>query len=503
MFMRRLREDVRGNTLALVAAAMIPMMGVIGCGVDMSRAYLAKTRLQQACDAGVLGGRKVMGANGVDSTVTAEVQKFVNYNFPQGTLGSATFAITPTAGANNSVNLTLSTTEPTVIMKIFGTNSVPVSVTCTARQDFVNTDVVLVLDTTLSMNCLPSDPSNCYSTSEKGGAKIQALRSAVTAFYNALKPAQDELESQGLRLRYGIVPFSETVNVGQLLRSTDSTWVNSTASYRACSNPSPRGSFQNACSSSAAPNSVTRTAAFWSTWNGCIEERQTVNTINASSGYTPPSSAYDLDVSLVPNSTATRWNVYDTTSETARAGFAGIDSACPKAVQQIQAVSSVSNINSFTSAMTAGGYTYLDIGMLWGARLLAPNGLWASNNPSTYNNFPVNRHLILFTDGYIEPNTDTYSAYGVEKFDKRVSGNGTLATQTASHTQRFRMLCNSVKGMNVNVWVVSFGAGSSLTTDLVNCANTPAQAFKADDQTALIAKFTEIGEAIGALRLSQ
>jgi hypothetical protein len=65
------------------------------------------------------------------------------------------------------------------------------------------------------------------------------------------------------------------------------------------------------------------------------------------------------------------------------------------------------------------------------------------------------------------------------------------------------MLCNTVKGMNVNVWVVSFGAGSSLTPDLVNCANTPAQAFKADDQTALIAKFTEIGEAIGALRLSQ
>ena len=142
MFMRRLREDMRGATTAVVAAALIPMIGVIGCGVDMSRAYLAKTRLQQACDAGVLGGRKVMTGATVDSIVTAEVQKFVNYDFPQGTLDTAGFAIAPTAGANSSVDLTLSTTMPTVIMRVFGTMNVPISASCTARQDFVNTDIV-------------------------------------------------------------------------------------------------------------------------------------------------------------------------------------------------------------------------------------------------------------------------------------------------------------------------------------------------------------------------
>jgi hypothetical protein len=207
---------------------------------------------------------------------------------------------------------------------------------------------------------------------------------------------------------------------------------------------------------------------------------------------------------MVPSSTQTRWNVYDTTNETARSALApGIDSACPKAAQQIQRVASVGNMDSYTAGMTAGGYTYLDIGMLWGARLLAPSGLWASNNPTSYNGFPVNRHLILFTDGYIEPDLNTYSAYGVERLDKRVTGSGNATTQTASHTQRFRMLCNSVKGMNVDVWVVSFGAGSSLTSDLVNCASSPSQAFKADDQAALVAKFTQIGEEIGALRLSR
>ncbi len=34
--------------------------------------------------------------------------------------------------------------------------------------------------------------------------------------YSELKPMQDQLESAGMRLRYGVVPFSSTVNVGKL-----------------------------------------------------------------------------------------------------------------------------------------------------------------------------------------------------------------------------------------------------------------------------------------------
>ena len=57
-FMTRLGRDQRGNTIAIVAAAIVPLLGMIGGGIDMSRLYLAKTRLQQACDAGALAGRK-------------------------------------------------------------------------------------------------------------------------------------------------------------------------------------------------------------------------------------------------------------------------------------------------------------------------------------------------------------------------------------------------------------------------------------------------------------
>ena len=47
----------------------------------------------------------------------------------------------------------------------------------------------------------------------------------MLALYDQLKPIQDQLQSQGLRLRYGVVPYSSSVNVGKLLYAADPTWI--------------------------------------------------------------------------------------------------------------------------------------------------------------------------------------------------------------------------------------------------------------------------------------
>jgi len=84
-FMARLAHNEAGNVLAIVAAAIFPLAGLIGGGIDVSRLYLAKTRLQQACDAGALAGRRSMsgitwttGANSNEETA----KNFFNLNFP-------------------------------------------------------------------------------------------------------------------------------------------------------------------------------------------------------------------------------------------------------------------------------------------------------------------------------------------------------------------------------------------------------------------------------------
>jgi len=216
----------------------------------------------------------------------------------------------------------------------------------------------------------------------------------------------------------------------------------------------------------------------------------------------------DLDIDSTPNSEANKWAPYDPDTATAKYGYPGIDDACPRQALPVSRVADEATMRSYLNTMTAGGYTYHDIGLAWGARLMSSTGLWASNNPTTYNSFPVNKHMIFMTDGAMDPDLYAYSAWGVERFatgGRRVTGNGDATRQAQSHLQRFRMLCNKVKSMNVSVWVIAFGtsSGTGLSSDLINCASSPSQAFRASDTAALTEKFRQIGESIGALRLSR
>src|ERR1700761_862916 len=86
-FMTRLRSDVSGNTIAIMAAALIPLAALAGSGVDTARLYVVKVRLQQACDAGVLAGRKFMtdgSGTTLDDTATAQANAFFSNNFKSG-----------------------------------------------------------------------------------------------------------------------------------------------------------------------------------------------------------------------------------------------------------------------------------------------------------------------------------------------------------------------------------------------------------------------------------
>ncbi len=90
-FLGRLRRDIRGNTLAIVGAALVPIAAMIGSGVDMSRAYMARTRLQSACDSAALAGRRVMQNDTVNQAVVDEARRFFNFNFNQGLYNTAAF----------------------------------------------------------------------------------------------------------------------------------------------------------------------------------------------------------------------------------------------------------------------------------------------------------------------------------------------------------------------------------------------------------------------------
>lgn len=211
--MTRLASDQHGNALMMTAAFLLPVCAAIGGGVDMSRAYLAKARLNQACDAAALAGRRAMSNEDVE-TAKPEARKFLNFNFPQGTMGTAAFIPKITRPDTGVIRVEAATTVPTSIMRVFSYEQIPISVECEAKQNYDNIDIVLVVDTTGSMGSILS-----------GEQKIVSLRKAVLALYDELATAQSELTAQGLRLRYGIVPYSSGVNIGSLIFEVDPRYL--------------------------------------------------------------------------------------------------------------------------------------------------------------------------------------------------------------------------------------------------------------------------------------
>jgi Flp pilus assembly protein TadG len=532
--------------MILWAFCLIPMLALIGSGVDMGRAYVARTHLQDACDAAALAGRRAMTASAVDAAVQAEASKFFNFNFPQLAFGTAAFTpvVTSASGAAQTVVITAKTTMPTTIMKLFGYTALPIAVTCNASQDFVNTDIVLVLDTTGSMKdkAVYTDPTT----------KIVSLRSAVLALYDQLSTVQAKLQASGLRLRYGVVPYSSTINVGAALNATSPSYmlqgnwtyqsrqVTTTTAFSeyGCTNAAgsytsrtgtctyfkylPRSfsttAFVNGSRVDIAPligtadssgdTPITQTSKYV-TWAGCTEERQT--TQMSASATAIPTAAYDLDIDKIPTDDASRWKPYLPELEytSYKSSIYPSDPykpqyACPTAAAPMKAWSR-DDLNTYLNTLNPDGGTYHDFGMMWGARWASANGMFGPNNPDTYANMPVKKYIIFMTDGIFDTGYNSlYTGYGVEKLDARVTPGSNAsddADQLARHKTRFNLLCSKAKTMGYSVWVVGFA--TQLDASLTNCASNTGQASTSANTDDLIAKFVEIGKNIGALRLTQ
>jgi Flp pilus assembly protein TadG len=495
--------------MAIVAGAIIPLTAVIGGGLDIARAHLAQSRLSQACDAAALAGRRAMSNEDVE-TAKPEANKFFNFNFPQGYMGTAAFTPTITKPDTGTIKVTASTTVPTTIMKIFKHGSIPISVDCDATQNFDNIDIVLVLDVTGSMD-----------NNLNGEKKIVSLRKAVMALYDELAAAQTQLTAQGLRLRYAVVPYSTNVNVGKLVYGLNSSYLASSAQYQTRWENGGNYSYgpklvdvsTYLTGASINANTIVGGNNKWTSWNGCIEERQTVSSITASSStaYADiPSGARDLNIDLVPDSNSnTKWVpsfprvIYEPDGD-----YAGDDHYCPVEAKRLN-VMTRSDMQNYVNGLTPTGNTYHDIGMIWGARFISRAGIFASDNPSVFNDRPVNRYVIFMTDGILEPSSTGYYSYGVERLDQRIKGgayntsvsDGNGSDLEKRHTVRWLMACNAAKQGGASIW--SIGFGNSIPSSLGSCASNSDQVAVSKNSDELIAKFKEIGKNIGALRLSK
>lgn len=498
-FLSRIRTNEVANVMPMMAMALIPIAGLAGSGLDMSRAYMTKAKLQTACDAAALATRRYMGGNAftVDANgdnepdAKTEGKKFFDFNFPPGTMSAS--AVNLTIGVDpvqtDVVKVSATTTVPTTIMKMFGKNGIDLVASCDADQDFVNNDIMLVLDVTGSMNCTAGTGDSCaYQPSEQSNSRLSRLRSAAVSLYRSLSTA-----SSGVTIRYGFVPYSMTVNVGG---SLNSAWVRSPASYHTCSAFSNGSCTSWGTTSANKPSSVT-----------CVEERSSWDQRTAAN-ITISGAIAQEDLDTVSTGTDNlKWPAYNTTATTGQTNsvstsYTNLTAFCPAAASKLATISSESAFQAKLNAAvgSVGGYTNHDLGIMWGARFLSPTGMFSSTNPTTVNSMRVDRHIIFLTDGAMTAEAKNYSSFGIPSARDRMTGGTDLV---AKHRTRFLNACNRARSapINATIWVIALDVGSGSST-ISPCASG-SDHFYQSNGSDLANVFDTIGKEIGKLRLTK
>jgi Flp pilus assembly protein TadG len=135
--------------LALVAFFLVVLMGCVGLGLDLGRAYLVKIRLGRAVDAGALAAARVLRED--EDAARAEAERVARANGVATGIADVTTALA--FGTNErgeaTVTFTASRTVPTAFATIVGLPTLLVSATAVAAVPPV--DVLLVLDTSGSL----------------------------------------------------------------------------------------------------------------------------------------------------------------------------------------------------------------------------------------------------------------------------------------------------------------------------------------------------------------
>jgi hypothetical protein len=441
-----------------------------------------------------------MATSTLDQDSIDEGAKYFAFNFPNGTMG--TTPVTPNIHISDTdastVVVEASTTVPMTVMKVFGFNTLPASVTCSADQDYVNNDIMLVLDVTGSMNCRAGTGSSCpYELTEQPNARIARLRSAAGALYRALEGAT------GVRTRYGFMPYSMTVNVG---RDLDSSWLANPGNYwqqvSVCTRTDSRGRCTRTSLQWQFNPATTHTSSWWTnTWEGCVEERSTRSQTGTSIKIS--SDVAQADIDDTGNTPALQWQAYDDDIDQ---GYTGTPDMlahfCPAPAKRLATYATEADFNAALNASVSkvGGYTNHDIGIMWGTRYLSSTGMFSADNPTIFDEVPVDKHIVFLTDGAMTADDSNYSSFGIPVREERLTGVSTSTQRLQKHIDRFVNACDRARQMGITIWVIALDTGA--TSTISPCASG-SDHFFVSDGSDLDQVFTRIGKGIGRLRMTQ
>lgn len=462
---RTFRRKQDGTVAIVYSLSALALMGMVGLSVEFARGSNTRASMQAAADAAALTGARTMGTA---AQREAAARAMFDANM-KASADLANLAVTATnitsSGANSGFRINASGKVVTTLGKIFGLDEVGVSVASEASGGIrTPTEVALVLDTTASM----------------AGTKMTTLKEAATKLVDDLSA----ISTAANPIKYGVVPFSQYVNVG--MGNRNKSWMNVPADWSETITPAcydePEGGWINCvttpmsgtCYSDGVPYTCT-----WTDWS--------CQPAGPMKKVCPPSYQWQHVWNGCAGSRAYPLNIRDENYANRIPGV--LDVSCGTSMLELTDSSTI--VKNHINGLVASGDTYIPSGLIWGWRMLSAQDPLAAkvNTPGN----EVRKFMILMTDGM---NTRSPNYPDNEGWDGHQAN---LLTVEA---------CNNIaadKANGIIVYTVAFEVTDvAMKTLLQNCAlASNGQFFDAKDSTDFKAVFSEIGNKISELRLSR
>ncbi|HET7411493.1 MAG TPA: TadE/TadG family type IV pilus assembly protein, partial [Pararhizobium sp.] len=450
--LKKIWKSRSGNFGILAAVLMVPLLLAGGMAVDYTNLSRLRSNLQNANDAAALmAAREFSRTDNLPTQQDIEKVLQGNMHLPAKVTDVQLEGDNLVLTSRSTANLFFSGILPA------GTSQVDVLSAVKIQGKGEELDVVLVLDNTGSMNA---------------DGKIDALKDAASNFVQTLLA----LNTNGnTKVRIGIVPFSNYVNVGIEKRNASWIWVppdmsgttqTAAGSYQKCN---AWTTDTNSCHTVTSYNDGVATGTHQSCSSTCT------------GGYT------QVDYPAGTSSWSVTWRgcvgsrgpYPDNVKDVRNPPFIGLPSISGLSVPNIPSVSCPTPITPLTASedllkahiqsMNATGNTYIAPGVMWGLRVLsadAPYTETAEDSAASAENMKHQEIMVLMTDGdnTKSPQVETLLNVPTE-IDADINGTDTQQLPNPFNEggdrdqadQMTREACQAVKDAKVTLYTISFG----------------------------------------------
>ncbi len=501
----RFDRDQRGNVAVLFAFTAVPLIGLLGGSVDVTRHQRFKTEILDAMDAGAIA----LARQGTLSDAAADtfVNNYITTMMPRDSvLHMKRFDAIKIQGGYRVVS---DGYMSTAFLPVVGMQQMPLNLSTEVMTTGGNYEIALALDNTGSM-------------AEHN--KIGALRDAANHLTDVLF-AEDGAKD---RVKMALIPFTTTVNIrGDAFKPE---WLD----------PSGQGLGAHALDSYNRP--VSRLDIYTalsggargadglpSAWKGCVEARAGGHDIddvepgsNAVTRWTPYLSPDGADGGTGPAYARSNSYLADGTggSGTALNRMRNVDKYFHPIVQAsfdettgpnqscrgpiVELNNNASRMHKAINAMQPGGFTHIPEGLAWGWRVLSPDEPF--DQGARYDDSNTQKALVLLSDGKNTMSTTDYDSYGYLADGRLGSTNANTAKRQLD--KNTSALCEAVKAKGIRLYMILLEENDAATKQIFeDCAsrNDKGEAlyYEVPDASTLTQVFSNIGKDLSNIRISR